>query len=145
MRQIAEDYLAVRAAAVVTDPAAVPAGDALAALPATAAFAEGLDGTIATLEARRKTLSDTKEAYTAADTDLTIDAIRRSGEQVVVEATELTRLTYARIMGDEPPFTAYEIEHTLTFERGAQGSLVLASDAVPENGGPLPTTYVASR
>ncbi|KUJ41334.1 hypothetical protein ACZ90_68400 [Streptomyces albus subsp. albus] len=104
-------------------------------------------GALSALRARRARLAGLGEAYTGADTRVTVDRTRVTGRQAVVRVTETTTLTYKKIRGDEPATTGFQARHDLRFTATPAGTWQLAGIR-PVNDGPLavnePGTAVAS-
>ncbi|MCP3819421.1 amidase domain-containing protein [Streptomyces sp. A3M-1-3] len=84
-----------------------------ARLSARVARAEGT--ALSSLRTRKARLAALGEAYTAADTRITVDRARVHGGRATVQITETTTLTYKKIRGDEPPTTAFQAHHELSF------------------------------
>ncbi|WP_312018753.1 amidase domain-containing protein [Streptomyces sp. I05A-00742] len=77
---------------------------------------------VSTLEARKKRLAALGEAYTGADTRVTVDGTRSLGGRAVVQITETTTLTYKKIRGDEPGTTGFKARHEVRFAARAGGT-----------------------
>ncbi|MFI0264137.1 amidase domain-containing protein [Streptomyces sp. NPDC017056] len=73
------------------------------------------DAGVSSLRARKKRLAALGEAYTAADTRVSVDGTRVAGARATVQVTESTTLTYKKIRGDEPATTGFKARHELDF------------------------------
>jgi hypothetical protein len=93
----------------------------------------------AVLDSRRESLKKHGEEYTAASTTISITSVRQAGDQLTVTASELTKLNYKQVRGDEPPFTAYRLDHILTFVR-ANGAWRLAAQRPASPDSVMPIT-----
>jgi hypothetical protein len=78
------------------------------------------------LDKRRDMLRLHGEEYTLASTTVSITGVRQAGDTLTVSASELTKLNYKKVHGDEPDYTAYRLNHIFTFTR-ADGVWTLAS------------------
>ena len=143
LRRIAQDYYSLLTSAIVSAPAASTTDAQLAALPATPALVKELKDQLEVVEGRRDALARLKEKYTGADTTVSIDDVRAEQDRLVVEARETTVLPYARIVGDEPEYTAYQLDSTLVYRREGADNWVLASEQLDPNA-MLPITRSAS-
>ncbi|MGW3630587.1 amidase domain-containing protein [Streptomyces sp. NPDC005122] len=122
-----------------TDALLVPGTVASRAAPTAAANATGTrrvslsaaltrteDTAVTSLHGTRSRLAALGEAYTAADTGVTVDRTRVAGERATAWVTETTVLTYRRIHGDEPATTGFSAHHVLTFAAQADGTWKLS-------------------
>lgn len=109
-------------------------------VPMTPEMAARVEDDVATVERRIAALAAAGEEYTYADTAVTVGAVEVTGDQAMARVSELTHLGYASVTGEEPDFTAYQVDHVLTFARSQGGEWLLAADVVPE--GMLPITMV---
>ncbi|MFF7265181.1 amidase domain-containing protein [Streptomyces sp. NPDC008159] len=73
------------------------------------------DGKLSALRATKARLAALGEAYTSADTAVTVDSTKVKGTKATVKITERTSLKYKKIRGDEPASTGFEAHHQLTF------------------------------
>lgn len=81
---------------------------------------------VTTLRDTRSRLAALGEAYSDADTDVTVDSTRVSGKKATVRVTETTTLTYEKIRGDEPDTTGFRAHHELTFTAQPDGTWQLS-------------------
>ncbi|MPY64199.1 hypothetical protein FNH08_45720, partial [Streptomyces spongiae] len=81
---------------------------------------------LTTLRDTRSRLAALGEAYTAADTDVTVNSTKVSGKRATVKVTETTTLTYKKIRGDEPATTGFRAHHELTFTARPDGTWQLS-------------------
>ncbi|MEV6649044.1 amidase domain-containing protein [Streptomyces sp. NPDC051219] len=70
---------------------------------------------LSSLRTRKTRLAALGEAYTAADTRVTVDRTSVKDGRATVQVTETTTLTYKKIRGDEPATTGFEAHHELKF------------------------------
>ena len=91
----------------------------------------------AELTTRRDLLRQLGEAYTSSESVLTIVAVQKGGNSVVLDVEERTRLTYAKIVGDEADYTEFVTPRRFTFARDASG-WVLKSHGRSDTRGPAP-------
>ncbi|CAM5687329.1 Amidase domain protein OS=Streptomyces lavendulae subsp. lavendulae OX=58340 GN=SLAV_34695 PE=4 SV=1 [Streptomyces lavendulae subsp. lavendulae] len=99
----------------------------------SAQLAKDEDSALSSLKSRRTRLADLGEAYTKADTKVTVDKATVTGGKATVEVTEQTVLTYKKLRGDEATTdfrTRYELK--LTSKKG--GAWELNSIKSQENG-----------
>ncbi|WP_240508967.1 amidase domain-containing protein [Streptomyces agglomeratus] len=82
-------------------------------------------GAWSSLRDRKKRLRDLGEAYTAADTDVTVNSTKVRDGKAAVRVTETTTLTYKKIRGNEPRTTGFQAHHELTFAQAADGKWAL--------------------
>ncbi|MFD8420059.1 amidase domain-containing protein [Streptomyces sp. NPDC059466] len=92
----------------------------------SAALTRTEDTAVTSLHGTRSRLAALGEAYTAADTDVTVDRTRVAGKRATAWVTETTVLTYRRIRGDEPATTGFSAHHVLTFAAQADGTWKLS-------------------
>ncbi|MFF4521658.1 amidase domain-containing protein [Streptomyces bluensis] len=93
------------------------------------------EGTALTaLRDTRSRLAAFGEAYTDADTDVTVDSTQVRGQQATVRVTETTTLTYAKLRGDEPATTGFRAHHELTFTAQPDGTWQLSGLRTTDNG-----------
>lgn len=81
---------------------------------------------ITSLHGTRSRLAALGEAYTAADTKVTVDRTLVWGKKATAWVTETTTLTYKKIHGDEPGTTGFDAHHVLTFVAQSDGTWNLA-------------------
>jgi hypothetical protein len=89
---------------------------------------------VSSLHGTRARLAALGEAYSAADTRVTVDRTRVTGQRATAWVTETTTLTYRRIRGDEPPTTAFRAHHALTFAARADGTWRLTGERSTDQG-----------
>lgn len=92
---------------------------------------------ISELTVRREVARQRGEAYTSATTVLTLRKATVSDSQIDFIVTELTTLTYKKVFGDEPDFTAFKTEREFHFARAAAG-WVLVSHGLTNPAPPAP-------
>lgn len=92
---------------------------------------------ISELTMRRDALRQGGEAYTSARTVLTLQSATISQSQIDVVVVERTTLTYKKVVGDEPDFTAFVVERQFHFTRDAAG-WVLVSHGLTDQAAPPP-------
>ncbi|MEU4086519.1 amidase domain-containing protein [Streptomyces aureus] len=100
---------------------------------------------LTSLHGTRSRLAALGEAYSAADTKVTVNRTRVKGPLATAWVTETTTLTYRRIRGDEPPTTGFRAHHVLTFAALPDGTWKLLSERSTDKGPrqvnePVPTT-----
>ncbi|MFB7667909.1 amidase domain-containing protein [Kitasatospora sp. NPDC056138] len=120
--RMAEAVLSQRTAALV-DRAPVR-HDALQAdgrVGLAAGLARAEDTVSSSLRARKARLAAVGEAYSAGNTQVSVDKVRVSGGRADVDVTETTTLTYEKVHGDEPATTGFQAHHTVTFAATSQG------------------------
>ncbi|MEU1530268.1 amidase domain-containing protein [Streptomyces fagopyri] len=101
----------------------------------SAALTRTEDTAVTSLHGTRSRLAALGEAYTAADTGVTVDRTRVTGKRATAWVTETTVLTYRRIRGDEPATTGFSAHHVLTFAAQPDGTWKL-SGLRSADGGP---------
>jgi hypothetical protein len=138
----AEQSLEHRAAAIVETPTTAAATSPTSLAGGRVAVDGGQqarEGTMAAaIRTHRGWLRSVGEAFTGADTTLTVERVVRSGGVVTVDANETTMLAYAKIRGDEPPETGYTARHTFVFRQNPSGRWQLMEDRQLEPTGLLP-------
>ncbi|MEN8652044.1 amidase domain-containing protein [Streptomyces sp. 21So2-11] len=83
------------------------------------------DGARSSLRDRKERLRDLGEAYSAADTKVTVNNTKVRNDKATVRVTETTTLTYKKIRGNEPRTTGLQAHHELTFAQAAGGTWAL--------------------
>jgi hypothetical protein len=78
----------------------------------------------AALRELRDTLSRLGERYTGVKTGTRLLEVRQAGGETIARVEETSYLEYARVRGDEPPYTAFRVEREFTFSQ-QDGALVL--------------------
>lgn len=104
---------------------------------ASASVAATEDMTTAELLTRRDLLRKVGEAYTGAKSVLTLQGVEASRDSLVLDVEERTRLTYAKLLGDEPDYTEFVTDRRFTFTRDAAG-WVLESQGLSSKEAPAP-------
>jgi hypothetical protein len=89
------------------------------------------------LTVRRDVARQRGEAYTGATTVLTLQKAMVSDSQIDLIVTERTTLTYKKVVGDEPDFTAFQTEREFHFARDEAG-WVLVSHGLTNPAPPVP-------
>ncbi|MEU9212524.1 amidase domain-containing protein [Streptomyces sp. NPDC048415] len=89
---------------------------------------------VSSLHGTRSRLAALGEAYTAADTDVTVNRTRVRGQRATVWVTETTTLTYKKIRGDEPDTTGFRAHHVLTFAAQPDGTWKLTGERSTDRG-----------
>ncbi|MFF1812351.1 amidase domain-containing protein [Streptomyces sp. NPDC058251] len=89
---------------------------------------------VTSLRGTRSRLAALGEAYTAADTEVTVDRTRVKGERATAWVTETTTLTYKKIRGDEPATTGFRAHHELTFTAQSDGTWKLTGERSTDQG-----------
>ncbi len=134
----ASSYLTARAEVVVDEGAA----STVAALPMTDAFHKQVNNDTSLVITRIRALRAVGESYTGRDTQVTLVSATGASSSARLIVDELTTLTYAQPPGGAPPFTAYDVQHTLDFASATGGGWVLAADT--PSAGLLPITMVSA-
>ncbi|WP_371580641.1 amidase domain-containing protein [Streptomyces sp. NBC_01314] len=94
------------------------------------------DGKLSALKGTKSRLADLGEAYTSADTKVTVDSAKVKGQKATVKVTETTTLKYKKIRGDEPASTGFDAHHVLTFAAQADGTWQLTAMRSTDGGAP---------
>lgn len=102
----------------------------------TAALTKTEDTAVTSLRGTRSRLAALGEAYTAADTKVTVDRTRVLGKVATAWVTETTVLTYKKIHGDEPDTTGFDAHHVLTFAAQSDGTWKLSDLRTTDKGLP---------
>ncbi|MEV5597198.1 amidase domain-containing protein [Streptomyces sp. NPDC052496] len=100
----------------------------------SARLARAENAGVSSLRARKQRLAGLGEAYTAADTQVTVDSTRLTGRHATVEVTESTTLTYKKIRGDEPATTGFKARHELDFTAVPGGTWELTGITSKDDG-----------
>lgn len=121
--------LADRTAALLDQdqPARATSGLAAGGVRLTSALSQAENTAVSSIDATRTRLAALGEAYSAADTKVHVDRARIRGTRAVVDVTETTKLTYAKVRGDEPGTTGFTAHHRATFTARPDGSWQLAA------------------
>ncbi|AVH58955.1 hypothetical protein C4B68_27910 [Streptomyces dengpaensis] len=136
--RIADAVFTDRTAALLDRPQAAPrtALKATAGIPLSAALARTEGTSVNSLRGTRDRLAALGEAYTAADTQVSVDKTRVRGDRATAWVTETTTLTYKKIRGDEPDTTGFSAHHVLTFTARPDGIWKLAGLRATDQGTP---------
>ncbi|WP_215455174.1 amidase domain-containing protein [Streptomyces sp. ATCC 21386] len=94
------------------------------------------DGKLSALKGTKSRLASLGEAYTSADTKVTVDSAKVKGKKATVKVTETTTLKYKKIRGDEPASTGFDAHHVLTFTAQANGTWQLTAMRSTDGGAP---------
>ncbi|MEU0076204.1 amidase domain-containing protein [Streptomyces sp. NPDC006332] len=141
--RVADALLTERTAALLQGtPAARTTLKATSGVQLAAAQATTEKTALTSLQGTRSRLAALGEAYTDADTKVTVDSTRLSGDTVTVQVTEATTLTYAKIRGDEPATTGFTAHHELTFAARPDGTWQLTGERLTDRG-PRPVNQPA--
>lgn len=102
---------------------------------------------LSTLRTRKARLAGLGEAYTGADTEVTVDKTRVKDGRATVQVTETTTLKYKKIRGDEPASTGFQAHHELNFAAKPDGTWELTGitpkdDGLRQINQPAPATTV---
>jgi hypothetical protein len=141
--RIADAVLTDRTAALLERPQqARTALKATGGVHLAAAQARTESKALTALHGTRSRLAALGEAYTDADTKVTVDSTRLRGRTATVKVTETTTLTYAKIRGDEPATTGFTAHHQLTFAARPDGTWQLTRERLTDKG-PRPVNQPA--
>jgi hypothetical protein len=147
--RMADAVLTDRTAALLDKSQAAPrtalASKSTGGIRLTAALTKTEDTAVTSLRGTRSRLGALGEAYTAADTKVTVDRTRVRGKKATAWVTETTTLTYKKIRGDEPDTTGFDAHHVLTFTAQSDGTWKLAGIRDTDQGSrqinqPVPAT-----
>ncbi|MFH8367817.1 amidase domain-containing protein [Streptomyces sp. NPDC018031] len=92
------------------------------------------DGALSSLRGRKARLASLGEAYTSADTRVSVDRTRVKDGRATVQVTETTTLKYKKIHGDEPATTGFQAHHELNFTARADGGWELTGITPKDDG-----------
>ncbi|MFF0158045.1 amidase domain-containing protein [Streptomyces sp. NPDC005263] len=141
--RVADALLTERTAALLQGaPAARTTLKATSGVQLAAAQATTEKTALTSLRDTRSRLAALGEAYTDADTKVTVDSTRLSGDTATVQVTEASTLTYAKIRGDEPATTGFTAHHELTFAARPDGTWQLTGERLTDRG-PRPVNQPA--
>jgi len=104
----------------------------------SAQFAATEAAALRSLAARRDRLRASGEVYLAAQTEVRVTDVARSGDRLRLTLAELTTL-HRRVRGDEPGYTAFEATRVFDFVLDG-GRWALTGEALVGGGGPAPLT-----
>ncbi|MFF4322804.1 amidase domain-containing protein [Streptomyces sp. NPDC001568] len=133
--RIADEVLSRRSEVLVEEQqgrrGAAP-GSAKAAM--STKFKKDEDTALSSLRSRKARLAEFGEAYSGADTRVTIDRATITGGRATVQLTEDTKLTYKKLRGDEPETTDFRTRYELKLTSKKGGRWELDSVKSQENG-----------
>ncbi|MET8750765.1 amidase domain-containing protein [Streptomyces sp. NPDC059104] len=133
--RLASDVLSQRSDALVEDQGGHRnSGRNAAKSRMSAQLAKDEDSALSSLKSRRTRLADLGEAYTKADTKVTVEKATVTGGKATVEVTEQTVLTYKKLRGDEPATTDFRTRYELKLTSKKGGAWELNSIKSQENG-----------
>ncbi|MET7783172.1 amidase domain-containing protein [Streptomyces mirabilis] len=136
--RMADAVLTDRTAALLDKSGPAPrtalASKSTGGIKLTAALTKTEDTAVTSLRGTRSRLAALGEAYTAADTKVTVDRTRRWGKVATAWVTETTVLTYKKIRGDEPDTTGFDAHHVLTFAAQQDGTWKLSGLRTTDTG-----------
>lgn len=144
--RIADDVLAQRTNALVDSSSArrMPLAEGKnKKVRVSAGLAWTEKGSVSSLQARKKRLAALGEAYTAGDTQVSVDTTRVKGNRATVEVTETTVLKYKKVHGDEPDTTGFKAHHELSFTAASGGKWDLTGIKSTDQGFPAINAPVA--
>ncbi|MEV7723457.1 amidase domain-containing protein [Streptomyces sp. NPDC087917] len=133
--RMADDVLSHRTQALVEDRAGHRnSAPAAAKTRMSSQLKKDEDAAISTLRSRRTRLADLGEAYTGADTRVSVDRATITGGKATVQVTEQSTLTYKKVRGDEPATTDFRTRYELKLTSKRGGGWELDSIKSQENG-----------
>lgn len=135
---LADRYFEARNETIISDSAYRD----IAGVPMTAELQTETWELMETLEDRRHQLDVLGERYSSSETETTVLELTESANEIRFTVSEKTHLYYEKVFGDEPDFTAYEVEHNLAAVQ-IDGTWTLSSDSI-DTSGVLPITLVAT-
>lgn len=136
--QLADRYFEVKNEAVVSDAAHLGIDE----VPMTMELRQATQELMDKLQERRKQLAFLGERYSSSETETTVIDADQTGNQLAFTVSEKTYLFYEKVFGDEPEFTAYEIEHSFTASQ-VDGTWTLSSDSI-DTSALLPITLIST-
>lgn len=95
------------------------------------------------LHERAARLAELGERYSGFQTDVKVIEAKKAGGKILARVRESTRLDYVKVHGDEPPFTAFEVDRELSFSR-ENGEWVIEEVRLANPGGLAPINEVTS-
>ncbi|MFD8985224.1 amidase domain-containing protein [Streptomyces sp. NPDC059564] len=133
--RLADDVLSQRTEALVEDRAGNHnSGRTTAKTRMSAQLKKDEDAAISSLRSRKTRLAELGEAYTGADTKVSVDKATVTGGKATVEVTEQTTLTYKKLRGDEPATTDFRTRYELKLTSKKGGAWELTSIKSQEAG-----------
>ncbi|SCF77598.1 amidase domain-containing protein [Streptomyces sp. Ncost-T10-10d] len=142
LSQLAGGYLQARASMVTTTPPQAR----MSVISATPAMANRTSDEFALLAAKGKRYEQVDGGYTKAVVDVTVTDSSLEGATATLQLAEDTRLympfTAAEVAEGAPEYEEFSLPHTVTFDRTADGTWLLASDKADTGSGPAPSTQL---
>ncbi|MFE2928936.1 amidase domain-containing protein [Streptomyces goshikiensis] len=135
--RIADDVLSQRTQALVEDRPkhrAPTAGSGAVKTRMSSEVARGEETAVSSLRSRKTRLRDLGEAYSDADTRVTVDKATVTNGKATVQITEETTLTYKKLRGDEPSSTGFRTRYEMNLVSKRGGNWELTSIKSQENG-----------
>jgi hypothetical protein len=134
--RVADNVLTDRTAVLLGSKAARKSLKPTGGVKLSTAQKKAEDGKLSALRSTKSRLADLGEAYTSADTKVTVDSAKVKGTKATVKVTETTTLKYKKIRGDEPASTGFDAHHVLTFTSQAGGTWQLTAMRSTDGGAP---------
>jgi hypothetical protein len=134
---LARSYLSQRTAALAAgaDPSVASLGNQVAS--ASESLLAQQRTAVAELRTSRDLLAEWGVAYPAGETVIRQHRLTVQGTVALLDVEEFTTLTYAKIKGDEPEYTAFAVDRQFTFALRPDGRWVLDGER-RLNDGPAP-------
>lgn len=142
--RVADNVLTDRTAVLLGSKAARKSLKPTGGVQLSAGQKKAEDGKLSALKGTKSRLASLGEAYTSADTKVTVDSAKVKGKKATVEVTETTTLKYKKIRGDEPASTGFDAHHVLTFTAQANGTWQLTAMRSTDGGAPRINEPVAA-
>ncbi|MFB7919590.1 hypothetical protein [Streptomyces sp. NPDC056061] len=118
----------------------------ISGISATRAMANRTSDEFAQLAAKGQRYEQVDGGYTKAVVDVTVTDSSLEGATATLQLTEDTRLympfTAAEVAEGAPEYEEFSLPHTVTFDRTADGTWLLASDKADTGSGPAPSTQL---
>ncbi|MDX3631257.1 amidase domain-containing protein [Streptomyces europaeiscabiei] len=134
--RVADNVLTDRTAVLLGSKAARKSLKPIGGVKLSSGQKKAEDGKLSALRSTKSRLADLGEAYTSADTKVTVDSAKVKGTKATVKVTETTTLKYKKIRGDEPASTGFDAHHVLTFAAQADGTWQLTAMRSTDGGAP---------
>ncbi|MFF9772162.1 amidase domain-containing protein [Streptomyces sp. NPDC013978] len=142
--RVADNVLTDRTAVLLGSKAARKSLKPTGGVQLSAGQKKAEDGKLSALKGTKSRLASLGEAYTSADTKVTVDGAKVKGKKATVRVTETTTLKYKKIRGDEPASTGFDAHHVLTFTAQANGTWQLTAMRSTDGGAPRINEPVAA-
>ncbi|MEE1837054.1 amidase domain-containing protein [Streptomyces sp. SP17KL33] len=142
--RVADNVLTDRTAVLLGSKAARKSLKPTGGVQLSAGQKKAEDGKLSALKGTKSRLASLGEAYTSADTKVTVDGAKVKGKKATVQVTETTTLKYKKIRGDEPASTGFDAHHVLTFTAQANGTWQLTAMRSTDGGAPRINEPVAA-